>query len=285
MDKLSSPQILKGIIGKHGFRFNKNLGQNFLIDSNILQIIAEASAMDKDACVIEIGPGVGVLTQVLAEKSKKVIAIEIDSHLIPILEETLSGYNNVKIINKDILKVDMNRLISEEFDKSEVKVIANLPYYITTPIIMNLLENRINLSSIIVMVQKEVAERFVASPGGKDYGAISLAVQYYTQPRIIAKVPPDCFMPRPKVESMIVRLDVLSEPPVKANDEKKFFSVIKAAFGQRRKTLINALYNSGLFKMSKDEMKELLNKIGLKDNCRGETLSITQFSELSNSIF
>lgn len=285
MDKLSSPQILKGIIGKHGFRFNKNLGQNFLIDSNILQIIAEASAMDKDACVIEIGPGVGVLTQVLAEKSKKVIAIEIDSHLIPILEETLSGYNNVKIINKDILKVDMNKLISEEFDKSEVKVIANLPYYITTPIIMNLLENRINLSSIIVMVQKEVAERFVASPGGKDYGAISLAVQYYTQPRIIAKVPPDCFMPRPKVESMIVRLDVLSEPPVKANDEKKFFSVIKAAFGQRRKTLINALYNSGLFKMSKDEMKELLNKIGLKDNCRGETLSITQFSELSNSIF
>ncbi|MBZ4646118.1 MAG: rRNA (adenine1518-N6/adenine1519-N6)-dimethyltransferase [Petroclostridium sp.] len=285
MDKLSSPKVLKEIITKYGFRFNKNLGQNFLIDSNVLDKIVSSAEIGENTGVIEIGPGIGVLTQALAEKAGKVVAIELDSHLLPILNETLGEYKNVKIINADALKVDMNAIINNEFPNMDVKVAANLPYYITTPIIMGLLEKKLNIDSIIVMVQKEVAERMAAKAGEKDYGALSVAVQYFTKPCIIATVPPHCFMPQPKVESVVIKLDILRQPPVEVEDEKKFFNVVKAAFGQRRKTLVNALSNSGLFTMSKEQIKEMLISIGIREDQRGETLSIMQFAELANAIF
>lgn len=285
MEKLSSSKVLKEIIAKYGFKFNKNLGQNFLIDSNILQKIIRAGEIDKDTGVIEIGPGIGVLTQELAEEAGKVIAIEIDSHLIPILGETLAEYSNVKVIHADALKVDMNSIIEKEFSGMPVKVVANLPYYITTPIIMGLLEKRLNIDGLVVMVQKEVAERMSADPGKKEYGALSVAVQYFTKPHIISTVPPHCFIPQPKVDSTIIKLDMLREPPVNVNDEKRFFNVVKAAFGQRRKTLLNALSNSGMFRMNKDQIRQVLMEIGVGETQRGETLNIMQFALLSNSIF
>ncbi|MGE4282553.1 MAG: 16S rRNA (adenine(1518)-N(6)/adenine(1519)-N(6))-dimethyltransferase RsmA [Clostridia bacterium] len=285
MDRLSSPKVLKEIIKKYHFRFNKNLGQNFLIDINVLDKIAEAAGIDKKTGVIEVGPGIGVLTQVLAEQAGKVVAIELDSHLIPILEETLVEYDNVQVINKDVLKVDIEAIIKNELLDMDIKIIANLPYYITTPIIMNFLEKRLNIDSITVMIQKEVAERMVAEPGGKEYGALSVAVQYYTEPKIIMTVPPHCFMPQPKVDSVVIRLDLRNEPVVEIKSEKQFFNVVKAAFGQRRKTLVNALSNSGLFNMSKEQIREVLLNYGIGEAQRGETLTIMQFAEIANSIF
>ncbi len=284
MTNLSSTKVLKEIIDKYNFRFNKNLGQNFLIDSNILDTIVDASVIEKNTGIIEIGPGIGVLTQSLAEKAEKVVAIEVDTRLIPILEDTMGIYPNVKIIHGDALKVDMENILQQEFKGMDVKVVANLPYYITTPIIMGLLEKRLNISSLVVMIQKEVAQRMIAQPGKKDYGALSVAVQYYTKPSIVTTVSPHCFMPQPKVESTVIRLDILKEPSVNVEDEKRFFKVVKAAFGQRRKTLINALTNSGSFKISKADLKVLLNKLGIEEKQRGETLSIVQFADLSNAI-
>ncbi|WHH57055.1 16S rRNA (adenine(1518)-N(6)/adenine(1519)-N(6))-dimethyltransferase RsmA [Petroclostridium sp. X23] len=285
MDRLSSPKVLKEVIKKYGFRFNKNLGQNFLIDANVLDKIAEASGIGENTGAIEIGPGIGVLTQVLAEHAGKVVAIELDSHLIPILNETLGQYDNVKVINADALKIDMNAIINNELAGMNVKVVANLPYYITTPIIMDLLEKRLNIDSITVMIQKEVAERMVAKAGEKEYGALSVAVQYFTEPNLIMTVPPHCFMPQPKVESTVIKLDLRRQPAVSVQDEKQFFRVVKAAFGQRRKTLVNALSNSGLFTMSKEQIRETLVKLEIQENRRGETLTIMQFAELANAIF
>ncbi len=285
MTNLYSTKVLKEIIHKYNFRFNKNLGQNFLIDSNILDTIVDASVIKENTGVIEIGPGIGVLTQSLAEKAEKVVAVELDTHLIPILEDTLQMYPNVRIIHGDALKVDMETIIQHEFKEMDVKVVANLPYYITTPIIMGLLEKRLNISSLVVMIQKEVAERMIAQPAKKDYGALSVAVQYYTKPSIVTTVSPHCFMPQPKVESTVIKLDILKKPSVTVEDERKFLKVVKAAFGQRRKTLVNALTNSGSFKMSKEDLKELLEKLGIEEKQRGETLSINQFAELSNAIF
>ena len=284
MGKLSSPKELKRIIEQYGFRFNKNLGQNFLIDENILQKIVDAAELDKNTGVIEIGPGIGVLTQVLAENAGKVIAIELDSKLIPILNDTLADYSNISIINKDVLKVNISEMIQHEFNNMQVKVVANLPYYITTPIIMELLERKLDIDSIVVMIQKEVAQRMVAAPGSKDFGALSLVVQYYTNSYIIGTVSPHCFIPQPKVDSMIIRLDLRPEPPVEVDNEKIFFKTIKAAFGQRRKTLLNALFNSGFFQMTKDELKEILRELEIQENQRGEELSMEQFAKLANKI-
>jgi len=285
MGNLSSPKLVKEIINKYGFHFNKGLGQNFLIDGNILHQIINASEIDRSTGVIEIGPGIGVLTQEIAEKAGKVIAIELDSHLIPILKETLSDYDNVKIINDNALKVDMKRIINDEFKNMQVKVVANLPYYITTPIVMKLLEDRLNIHSMVIMVQKEVADRMVAKPGGKNYGALSVAVQYFTQPRIVTVVQPHSFIPQPKVSSAVIKLDLLDQPLVKVENEERFFKVVKAAFGQRRKTLVNAITNSKDFKITKEELKEILIRLSINENQRGETLSIMQFAALSDAIF
>jgi len=276
---------VKEIINKYGFHFNKGLGQNFLIDGNILHQIINASEIDRSTGVIEIGPGIGVLTQEIAEKAGKVVAIELDSHLIPILKETLSDYDNVKIINDNALKVDMKRIINDEFKNMQVKVVANLPYYITTPIVMKLLEDRLNIHSMVIMVQKEVADRMVAKPGGKNYGALSVAVQYFTQPRIVTVVQPHSFIPQPKVSSAVIKLDLLDQPLVKVENEERFFKVVKAAFGQRRKTLVNAITNSKDFKITKEELKEILIRLSINENQRGETLSIMQFAALSDAIF
>jgi len=285
MGNLSSPKLVKEIINKYGFHFNKGLGQNFLIDGNILHQIINASEIDRSTGVIEIGPGIGVLTQEIAEKAGKVVAIELDSHLIPILKETLSDYDNVKIINDNALKVDMKRIINDEFKNMQVKVVANLPYYITTPIVMKLLEDRLNIHSMVIMVQKEVADRMVAKPGGKNYGALSVAVQYFTQPRIVTVVQPHSFIPQPKVSSTVIKLDLLDQPLVKVENEERFFKVVKAAFGQRRKTLVNAITNSKDFKITKEELKEILIRLSINENQRGETLSIMQFAALSDAIF
>ncbi|NLY42731.1 MAG: 16S rRNA (adenine(1518)-N(6)/adenine(1519)-N(6))-dimethyltransferase RsmA [Clostridiaceae bacterium] len=285
MEKLSSPKVLKKIIEKYGFRFNKKLGQNFLIDVNILDKMMEAAEIDEKTGVIEIGPGIGVLTQALAEKAAKVVAIELDANLIPILDETVGGYPNVRVINGNALKIDLKTIITKEFENMDVKIAANLPYYITTPIIMGILEKKLPVKSMIVMVQKEVAQRMIAKQGGKEYGALSVAVQYYTKPRIILTVPPHCFMPQPKVESTVIKLDILEQPSVQVKDEDRFFSVVKAAFGQRRKTLLNALSNSGLFNMTKEEIRKTLLDIGIHEDQRGETLSIMQFAQLSDAIY
>ncbi|MDK2801548.1 MAG: rRNA (adenine1518-N6/adenine1519-N6)-dimethyltransferase [Clostridiales bacterium] len=284
MDKLTSPKVIKEIIHKYGFRFNKNLGQNFLIDSNVLEKIIDAAEINEGTGVIEIGPGIGVLTQALAEKAGKVIAIEVDAHLIPILKETVGEYGNIKIIHDDALKINLKQIINSEFPNMNVKIAANLPYYITTPIIMELLEKRLNIDSIVVMIQKEVAERMVAEPGEKEYGALSVVVQYFTRPQLITTVPPHCFMPQPKVDSTVIKLNVRKQPAVAVASEEQFFKVVKAAFGQRRKTLVNALSNSTSFKMSKDEIKQILKKLNIQETQRGETLSIMQFAELANAI-
>ena len=284
MENLCSPKNLNKIMREFGISFNKKLGQNFIIDSNIINKIIEAAQIDKDTAVLEIGPGVGTLTQRLAQKSKKVVSVEIDSHLIPVLNHTLSEFNNVKIINKDILKIDIKDLISDEFPDADVKIVANLPYYITTPIIMNLLEEQLNIKSITVMIQKEVALRMVAKPGTKDYGALSIAVQYFTKPEIVFNVSKKCFNPQPKVDSVVVRLNLLEEPYIKVKDTHIFFNTVKAAFGQRRKTLLNALYNSGYFKLSKDEIADAIKNSNISEAQRGETLSIRQFAQLSDNL-
>ena len=267
---------------KYQFAFQKRFGQNFLIDPHVLDKIIRAAEVTKEDCVLEIGPGIGTMTQYLAEAAGRVVAVEIDSNLIPILNETLKDYQNVTIINDDILKVDIPRLAQEYNGGRPVKVVANLPYYITTPIIMGLFEGEVPLDSITVMVQKEVADRMKVGPGSKDYGALSLAVQYYAQPYLVANVPPNCFIPRPGVGSAVIRLTRHKEPPVQADDPKLMFRLIRASFNQRRKTLQNGLSNSPELSFTKEQIAAGIESLGLSPSVRGEALSLEQFAALSN---
>ncbi len=278
MEKLSNPKVTIEIIQKYNFAFQKRFGQNFLIDGHVIGKIIRAAEITKDDVVLEIGPGIGTMTQYLAEAAGEVFAVEIDKNLLPILAETLAEYDNVTVVNEDILKVDIATLTGGR----PVKVVANLPYYITTPIIMGLFENHIPATSITVMVQKEVAERMQAGPGGKDYGSLSLAVQYYAEPYIVANVPPNCFMPRPNVGSAVIRLTRHSEPKIVVKDEKFMFKLIRASFNQRRKTLQNGINNSAELSIGKDAVVEALRKMGLPESIRGEALSLAQFAELSD---
>lgn len=281
MANLGIPSNTIEILQKYNFNFQKKFGQNFLIDTRVLDRIIEASEITKDDCVLEIGPGIGTMTQYLAESAREVIAVEIDKALIPILGDTLKDYSNVTIINEDILKVDINKIVEEKNNGKPIKVVANLPYYITTPIIMGLFESHVPLKSITVMVQKEVADRMQVGPGTKDYGALSLAVQYYAKPEVVANVPPNCFIPRPNVGSAVIRLTRYENPPVKAEDEHLMFSLIRASFNQRRKTLINGLMNGGLG-LSKEKIQTVLEEMQLPLTIRGEALALAQFAQLSN---
>lgn len=272
------------IIQKYQFDFRKKYGQNFLVDNSILDKIVEAADITRDDCILEIGPGIGTMTQRLAEKAGRVVAVEIDKNLMPILAETLADYGNVTVLNEDILKVDVGE-IARQNDGKPLKVVANLPYYITTPIIMSLLESRAPVRSVTVMVQKEVAERMKVGPGSKEYGALSLAVQYYAKPEIITKVPAACFMPKPKVDSTVVRLSLYEEPPVKVKDESRLFAVIRASFNQRRKTLANGLANAGDLGLNRRQAEEALAAMGLSPQVRGETLTLEQFAELSDRLY
>lgn len=273
------------IIEKYRFSFQKKFGQNFLIDSNILEKIVDSAELTDQDCVLEIGPGIGTMTQYLAEQAREVIAVEIDKNLIPILEETLGDYDNVTVINEDILKVDINRIVQERNGGRPIKVVANLPYYITTPIIMALFEKHIPLQSITIMVQKEVADRMQVGPGTKDYGALSLAVQYYSKPEIVARVPASCFMPRPNVDSTVIRLERYEEPLVEVADESYLFAVIRASFNQRRKTLVNGLTNAGNLGVSRPDVEKVLAEMELSPTVRGETLTLEQFAELSSRLY
>lgn len=283
MEKLSSPRRTKEIVNKYGFRFSKSLGQNFLIDENIILKIIEGSEINKNDVIIEVGPGIGTLTQYLAEMSKKVLAIEIDKSLIPVLDETLESYDNVEVINSDVLELDLKKLVSDKFPGEKVKVVANLPYYVTTPIIMKFLEEEVPVKDIVVMVQKEVADRLKAKPKTKDYGSLSVAVQYYSQPEIITRVPRSVFIPNPNVESTVIRLKVLDNPQVKVIDRKIFHKVVRASFAKRRKTLLNSLSFSDL-ELNKDQIKEILVACDIDPRRRGETLDIEEFAALSNKI-
>ncbi|HHV99742.1 MAG TPA: 16S rRNA (adenine(1518)-N(6)/adenine(1519)-N(6))-dimethyltransferase RsmA [Clostridiaceae bacterium] len=281
---------IKELVRKHNIRTSKSLGQNFLIDDTIVKRIVDSARISADDMVIEVGPGVGSMTVELAARAGRLIAVEIDRHLIPALTENLAGFNNVDIINEDILKINIDELIKAQTEKASgifkpgnVKVVANLPYYITTPIIMKFLEESTSINLFVFMVQKEVADRILAQPGSKDYGALTVAVQYYCKPERVFDVPPHCFIPQPGVISTVVRLKAYEKPPVDVIDRKTFFKVVKASFGQRRKTLLNALYNSGYFNMNKEELKELLRNLDIDENRRGETLSIMQFAKLANS--
>ncbi len=283
-ERISSPSRTMEIIKKYGFDFKKGYGQNFLIDYNILTGIAESAGVSKDDCVLEIGPGIGSLTQVLAENSKKVIAVEIDNKLIPILADTLGDYENIKVINQDILKTNIDALINEECDGKPIKVVANLPYYITTPIILGLLEKQYKIESITVMIQKEVAERISATEKSKDYGALSIAVQYYCDVNYDFTVSAGCFIPQPKVDSSVITLTPTKEKKYKTNNEKLFFKIVKCAFGQRRKTLVNSIANQSGLAISKEQIASVLEGMGLDARVRGEALSITQFCELADRI-
>lgn len=282
MSELINPQSTFDVLNKYHFTFQKKYGQNFLIDPHVLDKIIEAAQITEDDYVIEIGPGIGTMTQGLLKRAREVSAIEIDAALIPILKDTLKEYDNVNIIHGDVLKVDLKKLIDERNGGKPVKIVANLPYYITTPIIMGLFESHVPIESITVMVQKEVAERMQVGPGTKDYGALSLAVQYYAKPYIVANVPPNCFVPRPKVGSAVIRLTSHTESPVQVDDEKLMFSLIRASFNQRRKTLANGLKNSGELNFTKEQVIEAITSIGLDENVRGETLTLEQFAALSN---
>ncbi|MDY3249403.1 MAG: 16S rRNA (adenine(1518)-N(6)/adenine(1519)-N(6))-dimethyltransferase RsmA [Candidatus Choladocola sp.] len=284
MEKLSNPQKTIEVIQKHGFDFQKKFGQNFLIDPHVLDKIIHAAEITKDDFVLEIGPGIGTMTQYLAEAAREVTAVEIDRNLIPILEETLAEYDNVTVINQDVLKTDIAALARERNQGRPIKVVANLPYYITTPIIMGLFESNVPIASITVMVQKEVAQRMQAEPGTKDYGALSLAVQYYAKPYIAANVPPNCFIPRPNVGSAVIRLTRYQDPPVAVRDEKLMFALIRASFNQRRKTLVNGLKNSSELSFEKEEILDALRRIGLSENVRGETLTLDQFAALADAL-
>ena len=279
--KLSNPKVTIATLQKYGFTIQKKFGQNFLIDSHVIRKIIAAAEIEKDDIVVEIGPGMGTLTQYLAEATGKVYAVEIDKALIPILEDTLSEYDNVKIINDDILKVDINSLAAGT-DQKKLKIVANLPYYITTPIIMGILEKNVNVSDMVVMVQKEVAERMDASPGTKDYGALSLAVQYRAETYLAANVPPNSFIPRPGVGSAVIRLRIYDEPKVKVKNEKLMFSLIKASFGERRKTLQNGISNYQELSFTKDEVAAALREMGLDERIRGEKLTLSEFAMLSD---
>ena len=284
MATLGNPKNTIEIIQKYGFNFQKKFGQNFLIDTHVLDKIIEESGITKDDCVLEIGPGIGTMTQYLCENAREVIAVEIDKALIPILEDTLSEYDNVTVINDDILKVDVQKIVDEKNGGKPIKVVANLPYYITTPIIMGLFESHLPLKSITIMVQKEVADRMQVGPGTKDYGALSLAVQYYAKPEIVANVPPNCFMPRPNVGSAVIRLTKYEEPPVFVENEEFMFSLIRATFNQRRKTLVNAIGNAPNLNISKEAVAEVLSEMGESATVRGETFTLEKFAEFSNKI-
>lgn len=284
MADLGIPQNTVEVLQKYDFHIQKKYGQNFLIDTGVLERIVDAAEITGEDCVLEIGPGIGTMTQYLAERADEVVAVEIDKNLIPILEETLSGYNNVTIINADILKVDINKIAEEKNQGRPIKVVANLPYYITTPIIMGLLETHVPLESITVMVQKEVADRMQVGPGTKDYGALSLAVQYYAKPEIVANVPPNCFIPRPNVDSAVIRLTRYEEPPVHVDNEARLFALIRAAFNQRRKTLVNALGNASGLGVTKEQAAEALRRMGLSLTIRGEALTLEQFARLAEEL-
>lgn len=285
MAELGNPSNTIEVLKKYGFRFQKRYGQNFLIDSHILEKIIEAAEITKEDMVLEIGPGIGTMTQYLAEHAREVIAVEIDKTLIPILEDTLSAYDNVTVINEDILKVDIEALAKEKNGNRPIKVVANLPYYITTPIIMGLFESHTPLASITIMVQKEVADRMQAGPGTKDYGALSLAVQYYAKPEIMMNVSPGCFIPKPNVGSAVIRLTRYEQNPVQVKDEDFLFSLIRAAFGQRRKTLVNSLTNASFLSLSKEEILHALSEMGVSETVRGEALTLEAFAKLSNLLF
>ena len=281
-EKLSDPKKTIEVIQKYQFAFQKRFGQNFLIDAHVLEKIVSAAGITKDDCVLEIGPGIGTMTQYLAESAGQVIAVEIDTNLLPILADTLKDYSNVKVINQDILKVDINELVKEYNNGRPIKVVANLPYYITTPIIMGLFESNVPIDNITVMVQKEVADRMQVGPGSKDYGSLSLAVQYYASPYIVANVPPNCFIPRPNVGSAVIRLTRYQEPPVQVKDPKLMFKLIRASFNQRRKTLQNGLNNSPEISFSKEEITKAIESLGVSPSVRGEALSLEQFAQLAN---
>ena len=281
-EKLSDPKKTIEVIQKYQFAFQKRFGQNFLIDAHVLEKIVSAAGITKDDCVLEIGPGIGTMTQYLAESAGQVIAVEIDTNLLPILADTLKDYSNVKVINQDILKVDINELVKEYNNGRPIKVVANLPYYITTPIIMGLFESNVPIDNITVMVQKEVADRMQVGPRSKDYGALSLAVQYYASPYIVANVPPNCFIPRPNVGSAVIRLTRYQEPPVQVKDPKLMFKLIRASFNQRRKTLQNGLNNSPEISFSKEEITKAIESLGVSPSVRGEALSLEQFAQLAN---
>ena len=284
MADLGIPKNTIEVLQKYNFNFQKKFGQNFLIDTSVLDRIVSAAEITAEDCVLEIGPGIGTMTQRLAAQAREVVAVEIDRNLIPILEDTLSDCDNVTVINDDILKVDINKIVQEKNGGNPIKVVANLPYYITTPIIMELFESHVPLKSITVMVQKEVADRMQVGPGTKDYGALSLAVQYYAKPEIVANVPPNCFIPRPNVGSAVIHLSRYEVPPVKVTDEKKMFALIRASFNQRRKTLVNSLNNSPVLGWSKEQIAEVLEEMQLPATVRGEALTLQQFAELSDRL-
>lgn len=283
-EKLSNPQKTIEIIKKYNFNFQKKFGQNFLIDAHVLQKIIAGAGVTKKDMVVEIGPGIGTMTQYLAESAGTVVAVEIDKNLLPILEETLADYDNVTVINEDILKLDIQKLVDERNGGKPIKVVANLPYYITTPIIMGLFESHVPLENMTVMVQKEVAARMRSGPGTKDYGALSLAVQYYADPYVVANVPCNCFMPRPNVDSAVIRLTKHEKPPVYVEDETLMFKMIRAAFNQRRKTLVNALNNSPEIQADKELIQTVLIQAGLLPTVRGEALTLDQFADIANRL-
>ena len=282
MANLGNPQETIAVLQRYGFNFQKKYGQNFLIDTHVLDKIIGAAQIGPDDFVLEIGPGIGTMTQYLAESAREVVAVEIDTKLIPILQDTLKEYDNVTVLNEDILKVDIRKIAEEKNGGKPIKVVANLPYYITTPIIMGLFESEVPLDSITVMVQKEVADRMQVGPGTKDYGALSLAVQYYAEPYIVANVPPNCFIPRPAVGSAVIRLTRYQEKPVKVNDASFMFKIIRASFNQRRKTLQNGLYNSSELRIPKEKTVAALEEMGLTPTIRGEKLSLEEFAQLSD---
>ena len=280
---LGDPKYTIEVLQKYNFAFQKRFGQNFLIDTHVLDKIIDSAQITKDDFVLEIGPGFGTMTQYLAEAAREVAAVEIDKTLLHILDDTLKDWDNVTVINNDILKVDIRQLALEKNQGRPIKVVANLPYYITTPIIMGLFENQVPVDSITIMVQKEVADRMQVGPGTKDYGALSLAVQYYAKPKIVANVPPNCFMPRPKVGSAVIRLERYEKPPVEVKNEKLMFRIIRASFNQRRKTLVNGLKNSQEIPFSKEQIEQALGMCGLSLSVRGEALTLAQFAQLANA--
>lgn len=284
MAYLGKPAYTIAVLQKYNFNFRKQYGQNFLIDEGVLEDIIDKSGITEDDCVLEIGPGIGTLTQYLAEKARAVVAVEIDKALIPILDDTLSDYDNVTVINEDILKVDITRIVNEYNSGRPIKVVANLPYYITTPIVMGLLEGDAPIESITVMVQKEVADRMQCGPGTKDYGALSLAVGYYSSAKVILNVSPDCFMPQPKVGSAVIKLDIYRQPPVSVLDDAYMFKIIRASFNLRRKTLVNGLLGGSLG-LNREQIEEALESMGLLRTVRGETLTLAQFAQLSDILY
>ncbi len=286
IEDISTPRRTKEIISRHGFSFKKSLGQNFLIDQNILYKIVEAAGLDEDKGALEIGPGIGALTEKLAQTAGTVTAIEIDQRLIPILREVLEPYENVKVHHGDVLKVDLHELFQQDFaGVSKVSVVANLPYYVTTPILMKLLEEKLPLENIVVMIQKEVAERMAAAPGSKDYGSLSIAVQYYSEPKLVCIVPHTVFIPQPNVASAVIRLAVREEPPVSVEDEGFFFEVVQASFAQRRKTIANNLKSRFFAGEGRERLEQLLQEAGIVPSRRGETLSIEEYARLSNVLY